>query len=96
MILLCIIKYCNFIPFDYQDGNLVFAEECQNNLLPILQQWFQLDDTTDRTLSVALFSFINNKMKLNKESLNMFSLSNQKAFKTFLHFGDGSVDHGNL
>ncbi|XP_046462392.1 inositol-pentakisphosphate 2-kinase-like isoform X1 [Daphnia pulex] len=39
----------------FQDGNLVFAEECQNNLLPVLQQWFQLDDTSDRTLPLKHF-----------------------------------------
>ncbi|KAI9560297.1 Inositol-pentakisphosphate 2-kise [Daphnia sinensis] len=39
----------------FQDGNLVFAEECQSNLMPVLQQWFQLDDANDRTLLLKHF-----------------------------------------
>ena len=52
----------------------MFAEECQNNLLPVLQQWFQLDDASDRTLSVALI-FKHNEMKNSRLKMDgLFSL----------------------
>lgn len=40
----------------FQDGNLVFAEECQSDLLNVLQKWFQLEDKpTDRTQPLRSF-----------------------------------------
>lgn len=43
----------------FKDGNLVFAEECQTELVPVLKRWFHLQDTTptDQTLLVLFLSF---------------------------------------
>lgn len=72
----------------------MFAEECQSNLMAVLQQWFQVDDTSDRTLSVHFSSFIIISFQNNKRiTIFLFSM---KAFETFLHFGDGCTDYGNL
>lgn len=52
----------------------MFAEECQTNLLPVLQHWFHLEDTTDNALSV-LFLLLLHKMstnqKLKKKSISL-------------------------
>ena len=60
--------------FSTQDGNLVFAEECQTNLLPVLQHWFHLEDTTDNALSVLfllLLHKLSTNQKLKKKSFSL-------------------------
>ena len=37
-------SYLDWVLGGAQDGNLVFAEECQTNLMDILKEWFH-DDT---------------------------------------------------